>query len=93
MYLCICKAVSDVQIRQLVEQGARTIGDVSARFGVGAECGKCVDDIRAFLDVCLAFPPPVAVEGVLPPAAVEVVPPPATVDATPQRAAWFAVDL
>jgi len=34
MYLCICKAVSDTQIRQAVSQGARTVSDVSARLGV-----------------------------------------------------------
>ena len=102
MYLCICKAVSDQQIRQAVEQGVRTLGDVSARFGVGIECGKCIDGIREFLDTCLAAPPPVAVEATLSratvdavasPTAVGATPLPAAVDPAPQRAAWFATDL
>ena len=93
MFLCICKSISDTQIREAVDQGARTIGDISARFGVGVECGKCLDDIRQLLDACAAPPPP-------PPPAVshcstalvEVMPPRAT-EPAPQRAAWFAVDL
>ncbi|MEZ5581150.1 MAG: (2Fe-2S)-binding protein [Candidatus Competibacteraceae bacterium] len=57
MFLCICKSISDTQIREAVDQGARTIGDISARFGVGVECGKCLDDVRQFLDACLLAPP------------------------------------
>ncbi len=102
MYLCICKAVSDQQIRQAVEQGVRTLGDLSARFGVGIECGKCIDGIREFLDTCLAAPPSVTVEATplhttgdvaASPTTVDVTPLPAAVDPTPQRAAWFAIDL
>lgn len=92
MYLCVCKAVSDQQIRQAVEQGARTIGDVSARFGVGIECGKCIDGIREFLDACLASPP-ISVDAAPVSTAVAVVPSPPVVGAAPQRTAWFAIDL
>ena len=92
MYLCVCKAVSDQQIRQAVEQGARTIGDVSARFGVGIECGKCIDGIREFLGTCLVAAA-ISVDAAPAPTAVAVAPPPPVVDAAPQRAAWFAIDL
>lgn len=102
MYLCICKAVSDKQIQEAVERGARSVGDVSARFGVGNECGKCLDSIREFIDHCLAVPAPapapaLAVLEIAPVpvvvATVDTVPAPATQDNTPQRAAWFAIDL
>jgi bacterioferritin-associated ferredoxin len=102
MYLCICKAVSDQQIRQAVEQGVRTLGDLSARFGVGIECGKCIDGIREFLDTCLAASPPVTVEATPLHASGDVAAssvaagaalPPAAVAPDPQRAAWFAIDL
>jgi bacterioferritin-associated ferredoxin len=56
MYLCICKPVSDTQIRQAVTQGARTVDDVRARLGVGTECGKCLDSIRELLDAVLTQP-------------------------------------
>ena len=92
MYLCICKAVTDQHVRQAFAQGVRTMGDLSARFGVGIECGKCIDPIREVLDACLAAPP--VVEETDPSlAAMEAPPPPAAVEPAPQRAAWFAIDL
>ncbi|QQS54280.1 MAG: (2Fe-2S)-binding protein [Candidatus Competibacteraceae bacterium] len=90
MFLCICKSVSDKQVREAVDQGARTIGDISARFGLGAECGKCLDEVRQFLDACLLAPPSTPTTAKT---AVEVTPPQATPEPVPQRAAWFAVDL
>ena len=95
MYLCICKSVSDRQVREAVERGARTIGDLSIRLGVGVECGKCTDSIREFLDVCRVAPTPVpATAEVRPLVDVDLSPPqPAPLEPTPTRAAWFAVDL
>ncbi|MER2539362.1 MAG: (2Fe-2S)-binding protein [Azonexus sp.] len=60
MYLCICKTVTDRQVRQAVEQGLRTMGDLTGRFGVGIECGKCLDDVRVFLESCLSTLPAAA---------------------------------
>lgn len=93
MYLCICKALTDKQINQAVDLGARTFGDLSARFGIGTECGKCVDSIREFLDACLAAPPPATVHEVPPPSAAVPIPVPSAAGAAPERAAWFAIDL
>lgn len=94
MYLCICKSVSDRQIREAVELGARTIGDLSVRLGVGIECGKCTDSVREFLDVCLATPLPATTDSAPPSVAVTASPPPlAAAKPAPAQAAWFAVDL
>ncbi|MBL8258466.1 MAG: (2Fe-2S)-binding protein [Candidatus Competibacteraceae bacterium] len=100
MYLCICKAVTDQQIRQAVEQGDRTMGDLGIRFGIGIECGKCVDSVRELLETCLAAPPALALAQPAPesPEAAASAPPkpapePAAVEPAPQRAAWFAIDL
>jgi bacterioferritin-associated ferredoxin len=101
MYLCICKAVTDQHVRQAFAQGVRTMGDLSARFGVGIECGKCIDPIREVLDACLAAPPAAAdavpmladAATAASAAAVEPTPPPAVAEPAPQRAAWFAIDL
>ena len=89
MYLCICKSVSDKQVREAVDQGARTMGDISARFGIGVECGKCLEDVRQFLDACLLTPPSAPTAAT---AAVETAMPPVKTEPVPQRAAWFAVD-
>ncbi len=97
MYLCICKTVSDQQVREAVHEGVRTVGEVSARFGAGTECGKCLDDIRAYIDACLvgidadvAAPP--AVPEPTPIAVAKPAPPPVT-NPAPAPAAWFAIDL
>jgi bacterioferritin-associated ferredoxin len=93
MYLCICKSVSDRQIREAVELGARTIGDLNIRLGIGAECGKCTDSIREFIELCLAAPSPTSATEVAPPVVTEAVPSPRKpVEPAPERA-WFAVDL
>lgn len=94
MYLCICKSVSDRQIREAVERGARTIGDLSIRLGIGVECGKCTDSVREFLDACLAVPRPAITDST--PSSVVATPsplPPIAAKPAPAQAAWFAVDL
>lgn len=93
MYLCICKSVSDRQIREAVELGARTIGDLNIRFGIGVDCGKCTDSVREFLDTCLAAPSSASTTAGAPPVVTEAVPlPRKPVEPDPAHA-WFAVDL
>ena len=92
MYLCACKWVSDQQIRQAVEQGCRTMADLSIRLGTGLECGKCLDGIHEVLNACLAAPSLATMDAAPQPAPVSEVSPPASVAMTPARAAWFMVD-
>lgn len=95
MYLCTCKSVSDQQIRQAVEQGARSFGDLSIRFGVGIECGKCVDGINALLQNCLsAVPSSMPAPAETAPASIpaNTAPAPAPKKVAPAHA-WFAIDL
>lgn len=42
MYVCICQAVTERQIHQAANEGARTIKDLRHHLGVGSECGRCV---------------------------------------------------
>ena len=93
MYLCICKAVSDQQIRQAIREGVRTVGEVSARFGVGTECGKCLDSIGEYIDACLAAPPEVPAPALALPPITHPAPSAAATDTAPTQAAWFAIDL
>ncbi len=95
MYVCMCKSVSDQQIRQAVEQGARGFGDLSIRFGVGIECGKCVDGVNALLQECLApATPPLALAEAAPnPVPPAAAPAPAAPKETAPAHAWFAIDL
>lgn len=46
MYICICKAVSDSDLQQMVQSGARSADDIEQRCGAGGDCGSCRDDIE-----------------------------------------------
>ncbi|MEY6433786.1 (2Fe-2S)-binding protein [Thioalkalicoccus limnaeus] len=41
MYVCICQSVTDREIRQAVDRGARTILDLQSELGVATGCGRC----------------------------------------------------
>jgi bacterioferritin-associated ferredoxin len=41
MYVCLCKAVTDDQIRQAVENGATHFRQVRQELGLASQCGKC----------------------------------------------------
>ena len=43
MYVCVCHAVSDRQIRDAVDHGARSLFEVQCQLPVGACCGRCED--------------------------------------------------
>src|SRR6202030_2486871 len=60
MIVCVCKAVSDRQIRAAVKGGASSLRDLTREFGVGTCCGKCLPEAKAALsaslDACEAGP-------------------------------------
>ncbi len=41
MYVCICKGITDTQIRAAVQGGASSLSDVNSALGVASQCGKC----------------------------------------------------
>ena len=41
MYVCICKGITDTQIRAAVQDGASSLTDVRNTLGVASQCGKC----------------------------------------------------
>lgn len=41
MYICICNAVTEREIRQCAQLGACSMGDLRESLGVAANCGKC----------------------------------------------------
>lgn len=54
MYVCICKGITDTQIRAAVQDGASSVSEVSNTLGVGSQCGKCGiltrEIVREYLD-------------------------------------------
>jgi bacterioferritin-associated ferredoxin len=41
VFVCMCNAVSDREIRQCAELGAATLDDLRASLGVASCCGRC----------------------------------------------------
>ena len=50
MYVCICKAVTDSQIKEAIDKGLSTRRELFQCYGLGGECGKCNKQIKEILD-------------------------------------------
>lgn len=49
MYVCICKAVTDKQIRRARDEGVATLEDLRDTLGVASGCGSCTDMVESIL--------------------------------------------
>jgi bacterioferritin-associated ferredoxin len=54
MYVCLCKGITDTQIRAAVEDGASSLRDVRNTLGVASQCGKCGTLTRSIVRETLA---------------------------------------
>ena len=52
MYVCICRQITDHQIRDLCRGGASNLTDLRAELGVASECGKCGKRAQAIVNEC-----------------------------------------
>ena len=41
MYVCICNAITDKQIRRAAESGVTSLWELQKELGVASNCGKC----------------------------------------------------
>ena len=46
MYVCVCRGITDRDIRNAVADGARSVADVARLLGAGTGCGGCHDFTR-----------------------------------------------
>ena len=49
MYICICQAVTERQIREAALGGARSLKDLRRDLGVTRDCGRCASCARECL--------------------------------------------
>jgi bacterioferritin-associated ferredoxin len=54
MYVCVCNAVTEKDIRKAVDRGASSLFDVQNELPVGICCGRCGDTAEAVIRECLA---------------------------------------
>jgi bacterioferritin-associated ferredoxin len=50
MYVCVCFAVTDKEIRRAIDDGAKTREDVTRACRAGGDCGSCHRQIEAMIE-------------------------------------------
>jgi bacterioferritin-associated ferredoxin len=50
MYICLCNAISDRQIREVVDRGAESLCEVQAYLPVASCCGRCEESAREVIE-------------------------------------------
>lgn len=50
MFVCVCNAITDRQIKEIVASGATSLSDLQDRLGVATCCGCCADLASSFLN-------------------------------------------
>lgn len=45
MYVCLCHAVTDGELAQVIAGGAETVNEVGRACGAGTGCGSCLERI------------------------------------------------
>lgn len=54
MYVCICKAVSDQEIKEAVANGNADLASIQAHLGAATNCGTCIEHAQQVIDEALA---------------------------------------
>ena len=54
MYVCVCKAITDADIREAAETGVADIERLTEALGVGGGCGTCLEMAESIIDACHA---------------------------------------
>ena len=50
MYVCVCNAITEREVRECACRGASSLGDLAAMLGVGAGCGRCRECAEKILE-------------------------------------------
>jgi bacterioferritin-associated ferredoxin len=50
MYVCVCTAITDKQIRLAARSGASSLYELRGELGVAAGCGSCARTAQEILD-------------------------------------------
>jgi bacterioferritin-associated ferredoxin len=59
MYVCLCKGITDSQIRDAVAGGLTNYRELRQSLGLSSQCGRCAVEARQiFREVCPTIPNP-----------------------------------
>ena len=50
MYVCVCRGVTDRDIRKAIREGANSIAEIEQTLRAGTGCGVCRDYTQRLLD-------------------------------------------
>ena len=50
MFVCMCMAVTESDVRGCVRAGAGTVEEVSERTGASTGCGSCLETVRLVIE-------------------------------------------
>ncbi|PWK50095.1 (2Fe-2S)-binding protein [Pleionea mediterranea] len=63
MYVCLCRGITDSQIKQAISEGkVNCMRSLSSEFGIAGECGKCGKHAKELLKQSVT--PPIAFHNV-----------------------------
>ena len=60
MFVCLCKGVTDTQIKQSIKNGAESLRDVRRELHVATQCCKCLPQVREIVNDALEAKEPSA---------------------------------
>ena len=55
MYVCLCRGITDSQIRKAVQAGKTEFRQLKQSLDVGTQCGKCVRMTMEIIAACLLY--------------------------------------
>lgn len=50
MYVCLCKGVSERQIKEVISQGHGDFRQIRCQTGLGTQCGVCRKSVKQYLN-------------------------------------------
>jgi bacterioferritin-associated ferredoxin len=56
MFVCVCRAVTDREVSQVIEDGACTVADVTRQCGAAGDCGACRGRIEEMIEASASEP-------------------------------------
>ncbi len=49
MYICLCRAITDDEIKQAISSGSNCVEALQHELGVSTQCGQCLESVQEIL--------------------------------------------